>query len=536
MNPKKSPEYTGAVWSSELKNGTAYRISLDFSKIKDIEPDAYGNIAFSVSKRKEPHAQLKSTHNIYLNLDPQNYLNDRYALINLSLSKKHLSDLVSNRGYCDIIALPLSKEAKQKDHAKASYIVTSNVSLKEKDESVKRATIGKAWNIFRRNEKSIQPSGDREGQEGLGKIYVGNGMLKDVGGVKYINILLDQEKFKKLETSNDYVYVNLATKKGKDNEFSVYYSPTKYDKWAQFTVAFDKEKVLSINPSEHGYLPISLSYKKDQSIGRDKANLNVKDNSVKDNIYVGKAWSRENMYWLNEHSEEIDQTVTLEKSKGMEGKGLTNKGLHFFQTVKIVASDESGIENQPDTSNSYYLKDGLVFHEKAENSILPKNGYPFEDFVLNYESLKENYHSSTFYNVEFLPEKEKEIFFENSPFKEESIVNEKKNPEMSNSSQSEYVCFEKDNKVFHGMVCDRLGGEQVAVLVPDSSGSTKEVTMLTSDLKPSNEKAYTKFFEFIKKGALKEKAQEKNSTLSKGKSDQKTIVTKVKKSERTMNI
>jgi hypothetical protein len=179
MNQKLSPEYTGAVWSSELKSGTSYRISLDFNKVKDIEPDTFGNIQFSISKRKEPHPQLKTTHNIYLNRDPQNYLDDRYAILNLSLNKKNLSELQNPRGYSDIIVLPLSAEAKQKDRAKASYIVTQNISLKDKDDSSKRVTLGKAWNIFRKQEIDIQALGEKEIKEPVTveKTYVGNGAL-----------------------------------------------------------------------------------------------------------------------------------------------------------------------------------------------------------------------------------------------------------------------------------------------------------------------------------------------------------------------
>jgi len=524
MDQKQSPQYTGAVWSSELKTGTSYRISLDFNKVKDLEPDSYGNLQFSISKRKEPHPQIKSTHNIYLNRDPQNYLNDRYALVNLSLNKKNLSEVQNARGYCDIIALPLSDEAKLKDRAKASHIVSSNLSLQDRDDNSKRITIGKAWNIFRKVEKGIQPLGGQQGQEqGMtDKVYIGNGVLKEAAGVKYINILLDQEKCKNLQETNGYVYINLASKKGKENEFSVYFSPTKYDEWALYTVALEKEKTLSIKPSEHGYIAISLSNKKEQSIGLDHSNINVKDNSSKESIYVGKGWSKDSMYWLNERKEEVDQTVTLDKTKDMQGKGITNKGLHIFQTVKTVPLDGETQDSVSDTSNSYYLKEGIVYHEKPENSILPNNGYPFEDFLRSYETLKENYHSSTFYNVEFLPEKEKNIFFENSPLRDELAKDQKKNPDITMVGQSGFVCFEKDNKVFHGLVHGRFEEGEVAVLVPNKMGSTDQVTLPFKSLKPSNEKAYNKFAEFTKNEFGQTKPQGKTASLPKTKNVQRS--------------
>jgi len=85
MDQNQSPNYTGTVWSSEGKMGTSYRISIGAEKIKDIEPDAYGNILFSISKRRLQHPKSKATHNIYLCRVPQNYLADNYALPHLDV-------------------------------------------------------------------------------------------------------------------------------------------------------------------------------------------------------------------------------------------------------------------------------------------------------------------------------------------------------------------------------------------------------------------------------------------------------------------
>lgn len=482
MEQKTILQYTGSVWSSEQKSGTSYRISLDPQKFRDLEPDGYGAIHLSISKRKEPNPKNKSTHNIYVNRNPSNYINDKYALLNLSLDKKLLLAQINDRGYCDIIALAVSAEGRLKDNARATHIVTNNLSKADRSDNSKRIAIGKAWTIYHKYE-DLKPSMKNDNLP-TEKLYVGYGFLKESLGVKYINVNLDQKLFRGLEPSNGNVYLNLTNKKDKENEFPVYLSKTKYDKWALYTIALDKEKTLSITP-EKGYLSISLSNKKEESVGMDNANINVKANSFIrsydpndypdgmnpheheleekpqiENFFVGKGWTRENMYWLNERSEEIQQVQTLEKTKDMEGKGLTNKGLHIFQTVKSLNEDSS---IDADTSNSYFLKNGLVYHEKSQNSILPKDGYPYNEFIKNYERLKEDYISSTFYNINILPEKEKGVFFENSPGCEEE------------DSKKKEIQDPDDYSSFSEALIDHTGDKKKEMIEILGANSTEEL-------------------------------------------------------------
>jgi len=439
--------------------GTSYRISIGAEKIKDIEPDAYGNILFSISKRRLQHPKSKATHNIYLCRDPQNYLGDKYALLNLSLNKQKVLSLENSYGNCEIVALKVSEQSREKDHARATHVVTNNLSKEDRGEGSKRINLGKGW-VINHQKQQDQISGEKTGGERASKLYVGNGILKEAGELRFINVIIDQDKLKNLPAANGHVYINLSGRKDKDSEFAVYFSPSKYDRWAQFTISLDREKTLSITPTENGYLPITLSYRKKDSIGMDNANINVRANSyfkgydpgsnsdgfdtsrdkiedhtIKQDFYVGKGWSRDFMYWMKDHSEEIPQVQTIEMANDMEGRGVTNLGLHIFQTVKAAPDNGETAESIPDTSNSYYLKDGRVYQENRENSILPFNGYPFEEFVQNYEVLSKDFQTSVFYNIQHLAENEKNVFLSNAPSEIKQIKDEKKNSPLINAKE-----------------------------------------------------------------------------------------------------
>lgn len=451
MDQNQLPQYTGTVWSSEGKTGTSYRISISAAKIKDIEPDAYGNILLSISKRREQHPVSKATHNIYLCRDAQNYLSDKYALLNVSINKEKVLSLESSYGNCEIVALRVSEQSREKDHARATHVVTNNLPKESRAEASNRIHLGKAW-VINGQSRQTQITGDKPTAENAGKLYVGNGILKRVGEARFINVIIDREKLQGLSSPNGHVYINLSERKDRESELTVYHSQSKYDRWAQYTLSLDREKTLSITPTENGYLPITLSYRKGESIGRDNANINVRANfyrkdadrdlpvdgkdaspegpekgATREDFFVGKGWSRDNMYWMQEREGEIPQVQTIEKTPEMEGMGVTNLGLHIFQTVKADPGVDASNTTTGDTSNAYFLKEGRVYQQHKDHSILPFDGYPIEDFMQNYETLSEGFQSSVFYNTSQLSESEKSVFLSNASAENTPGKDEKKN-------------------------------------------------------------------------------------------------------------
>lgn len=142
---------------------------------------------------------------------------------------------------------------------------------------------------------------------------VGIGFLNEAGNLGFINCSLDKVKLAML-SANEYGNILLGIKEGgvasNEAKYAVLYPTQKGDKEALGLVELNKVKVMALPYDDKGFVRVTISDKKEESIQKDKANMNVYQTKTeadkdKETNYVGKGWD-----WQRGKEANLDQPIS----------------------------------------------------------------------------------------------------------------------------------------------------------------------------------------------------------------------------------